>query len=198
MSKGWPAVSDRITEMSSTGKSPIANVLIADDEDNQRSGLEAMVSAWGYRAETACDGREALDKLGRFPADVLITDLMMPRMDGMALLQGMREQGMQIPAIVTTAFGNIETAVKTIHDLGAFWFLEKPIQPSVLKVLLERAAAQSNLAGERERLRRALSYPTTRPASARTGATDAPRSRPGTPDRRAGRSPHRPTRVTRH
>src|SRR5690606_36181706 len=104
------------------------------------------------------DGQDALEKLGRFPADVLITDVMMPRMDGMALLQSMQEQGIQIPAIVTTAFGNIETAVSTIHDLGAFWFLEKPIQPSVLKVLLERAAAQSNLAGERERLRRALSY----------------------------------------
>ncbi len=144
--------------MSSTAKSPLANVLIVDDEENQRIGLEAMVSAWGYRAETASDGRDALDKLGRFPADVLITDIMMPRMDGMALLGSMQEYGIRIPAIVTTAFGNIETAVSTIHDLGAFWFLEKPIQPSVLKVLLERAAAQSNLAGERERLRRALSY----------------------------------------
>ncbi|MCZ2155200.1 MAG: sigma-54 dependent transcriptional regulator [Bryobacterales bacterium] len=147
-----------LTMMSSTGKSPLANVLIVDDEENQRIGLEAMVSAWGYRAETASDGRDALEKLGRFPADVLITDIMMPRMDGMALLGSMQEHGIRIPAIVTTAFGNIETAVSTIHDLGAFWFLEKPIQPSVLKVLLERAAAQSNLAGERERLRRALSY----------------------------------------
>ena len=49
------------------------------------------------------------------------------------------------PAIVLTAFGNIETALQTIHDLGAFWFLEKPIQPAALRVLLERAASQSQL-----------------------------------------------------
>ena len=62
------------------------------------------------------------------------------------------------PAIVLTAFGNIETAIQTMHDLGAFWFLEKPIQPSALKVLLERAATQSRLAEETERLQRQLVY----------------------------------------
>jgi DNA-binding NtrC family response regulator len=62
------------------------------------------------------------------------------------------------PAIVLTAFGNIETAIQTIHDLGAFWFLEKPIQPAALRVLLERAASQSQLAVETERLHRQLSY----------------------------------------
>jgi DNA-binding NtrC family response regulator len=60
------------------------------------------------------------------------------------------------PAIVLTAFGNIETAIQTIHDLGAFWFLEKPIQPTALRVLLERAASQSQLAEETERLQRQL------------------------------------------
>ena len=62
------------------------------------------------------------------------------------------------PAIVLTAFGNIETAIATIHDLGAFWFLEKPIQPAALRILLERASAQSRLAEETERLQRELQY----------------------------------------
>ena len=57
-----------------------------------------------------------------------------------------------------TAFGNIETAIATIHDLGAFWFLEKPIQPAALRILLERAASQSRLAEETERLQRQLQY----------------------------------------
>jgi DNA-binding NtrC family response regulator len=57
-----------------------------------------------------------------------------------------------------TAFGSIETAVATIHDLGAFWFLEKPIQPQALRLLLERAASQRRLAQETERLQRQLSY----------------------------------------
>lgn len=155
---GTEAFPLELTVMNRAGNASLAHVLIADDEENQRDGLASMIAAWGYRAETACDGQDALEKLRQFPADVLITDVMMPRMDGMALLKCMQEEGRNIPVIVTTAFGNIETAVSTIHDLGAFWFLEKPIQPSVLKVLLERAAAQSNLAGERDRLRRALSY----------------------------------------
>jgi len=59
---------------------------------------------------------------------------------------------------VITAFGNIETAIATMHDLGAFWFLEKPIEPRALRVLLERAATQQRLAEEAERLKRELSY----------------------------------------
>ncbi len=60
------------------------------------------------------------------------------------------------PAIVLTAFGNIETAIETTHDLGAFWFLEKPIQPAALRFLIERAASQSQLTEETERLAAAI------------------------------------------
>ena len=133
-------------------------VLIVDDEESQRVGLASMVAAWGFTAETAADGQEALDKLSTFPAHVLVTDLMMPRMDGFELLRRLAAQGGGPPAIVVTAFGNIETAVATMHDLGAFWFLEKPIEPQALRVLLERAASQQRLAEEAERLKRELSY----------------------------------------
>ena len=88
----------------------------------------------------------------------MITDLMMPRMDGFELMKRLGADGNMPPAIVLTAFGNIETAIQTIHDLGAFWFLEKPIQPAALRVLLERAASQSPLAEETERLQRQLAY----------------------------------------
>ena len=133
-------------------------VLIVDDEVSQRTGLASMVASWGFAAQTAGDGQEALEKLATFPADVLVTDLMMPRMDGFELLRRLAAQGGGPPAIVVTAFGNIETAVATIHDLGAFWFLEKPIEPRALRVLLERAASQRRLAEEAERLQRQLSY----------------------------------------
>ncbi|MBV8867581.1 MAG: sigma-54-dependent Fis family transcriptional regulator, partial [Acidobacteriaceae bacterium] len=106
--------------------------------------------------ETASDGQEALEKLATFNANVIITDLMMPRMDGFELMKRLGTNGNMPPAIVLTAFGNIETAIQTIHDLGAFWFLEKPIQPAALRVLLERAASQSQLAEETERLQRQL------------------------------------------
>ena len=133
-------------------------VLIVDDEENQRVGLASMVASWGFAAETAGDGQEALDKLSTFPAHVMVTDLMMPRMDGFELLRRLSAQGCGPPAIVLTAFGNIETAIATMHDLGAFWFLEKPIEPRALRVLLERAASQQRLVDEAERLKRQLSY----------------------------------------
>lgn len=116
-----------------------------------------MIRSWGYAAETAADGQEALDKLLASPPAVLLTDLKMPRMDGFELLRRMGAENITTPAIVLTAFGNIETAVSTIHELGAYWFLEKPIQPAVLRVLLERAAAHARLEGETERLQRQLS-----------------------------------------
>ncbi len=132
------------------------NVLIVDDEESQRAPLAAMIAAWGFRVETASDGQEALEKLAVFNANVIVTDLMMPRMDGFELMKRLNSDGNMPPAIVLTAFGNIETSIHTIHDLGAFWFLEKPIQPAALRVLLERAASQSQLAEETERLQRQL------------------------------------------
>ena len=133
-------------------------VLIVDDEDNQRRGLASMISAWGFTTETASDGQEALEKVPEFEPHILITDLMMPRVDGFELLRRLSAQGERITTLVVTAFGNIENAIATIHDLGAFWFLEKPIKANVLRALLERAASQSHLAEERERLQRQLSY----------------------------------------
>jgi DNA-binding NtrC family response regulator len=132
------------------------NVLIVDDEESQRNPLESMISGWGFTVETAKDGVDALEKLNSFYPNVIVTDLMMPRMDGFELMKRLGTDGNMPPSIVLTAFGNIETAIQTIHELGAFWFLEKPIQPAALKVLLERAASQSRLAEETERLHRQL------------------------------------------
>ena len=144
--------------MGNVTSGPQIHVLVVDDEENQRAGLAKMIQAWGMAVETAADGQEALDKLVDWPAHVLITDLMMPRVDGFELLKRLGAQGTLPPAIVLTAFGNIETAIQTVLDLHAFWFLEKPVQPSQLKVLLERAATQSRLAEKAERLERRLAY----------------------------------------
>src|SRR5580658_5736914 len=144
--------------MGNNASTPHVRVLVADDEENQRAGLAKMIQSWGFTVETAFDGQDAFEKLAQTPTHVLVTDLMMPRMDGFELLKRLGSQNTLPPTIVLTAFGNIETAVQTMHDLGAFWFLEKPIQPSALKVLLERAATQSRLAEEAERLQRQLSY----------------------------------------
>ncbi|MBV8843086.1 MAG: sigma-54-dependent Fis family transcriptional regulator [Bryobacterales bacterium] len=136
---------------------PQTRVLVVDDEESQRSALAGMIALWGYEVETAADGLEALEKLESFGPHVLVTDLMMPRMDGSELLKRLKSQGSNVPAIVQTAFGNLETAVSTIHDLGAFWFLEKPVQSAELKLLLARAAHQGRLTEHAERLERQLS-----------------------------------------
>src|SRR5579862_9554985 len=131
-------------------------VLIVDDEPAQRSGLAAMVTAWGMTPETAADGNEALELLGRGGADVILTDLNMPGLDGFGFLEKLREMGDMPPTIVLTAFGNIETAVRTVHELGAYWFLEKPIQPKTLEVLVSRAAAHASLRADKQTLIRQL------------------------------------------
>jgi DNA-binding NtrC family response regulator len=134
-----------------------ARVLVVDDDEDQRSTLARMVVALGYNAETAADGQDALEKLESFPAHVLVTDLVMPRIDGRELLRALRQQGGP-PAIVMTAHGSLEKAVSTVKDLGAFWFLEKPIELPELSLLLERAASQSLLRQEADLLQRQLSY----------------------------------------
>src|SRR5580698_36069 len=135
----------------------VTRVLVVDDEEAQRTALASMIRLWGYWVETAADGQEALDKLATFGAHVIVTDLNMPRMTGQELLKRLKEDGDAPPVIVQTAFGNLETAVQIIHDLGAFWFLEKPVQSQALRLLLERAATHEKLAEHAERLERQLS-----------------------------------------
>src|SRR5258706_802176 len=132
-------------------------VLVVDDEESQRTALAGMIALWGYIVETAFDGQDALEKQASFCAHVIVTDIMMPRMDGNELLRRLRTQGQAPPAIVQTAFGNLETSISIIHDLGAFWFLEKPVQSQALKLLLERASNQGRLAEHAERLEGQLS-----------------------------------------
>ena len=141
-----------------TGDAAPVRVLIADDEENQRNGLRSMISGWGFATQVAADGQEALEQIPVFDPQIILTDLMMPRLDGYELLRQLQSRGAEIPAIVLTAFGNIETAMNTMLDLGAFWFLEKPIQPRVLRMLLDRAATQARLSEEAELLKRQLSY----------------------------------------
>ena len=144
--------------MADENSQPSARVLIVDDEDDQRNGLTRLVSSWGYEVQNAADGQKALEKLDEFPAHVMVTDLNMPRMDGFELLRRLSLTDRAPVSIVLTAFGSMDNAIKTVHDLGAFWFLEKPIDANGLKTLLVRAAAQGRLRDDQERLQRQLTY----------------------------------------
>jgi DNA-binding NtrC family response regulator len=112
--------------------SVLGRVLIVDDEERQRDALLAMLSGGDFDVMSAADGQEALERLATFNADVIVADLVMPRMDGFELLQRLKERGDLTPAIVLTGFGSMEKALSAVHDLKAFWFLEKPVDPRVL------------------------------------------------------------------
>jgi len=89
--------------------------------------------------QVAADGQEALERLTAVNADVIVSDLVMPRMDGFELLRQLKEHGDLTPAIVLTGFGSMEKALTAVHDLKAFWYLEKPVDRRAFKILLELA-----------------------------------------------------------
>ena len=132
--------------------------LVVDDDENQRTDLAEMIGSFGITPFTAADGQEAIEKLASCDVDVIVTDLVMPGMDGFGLLRHLAQHGNATPTIVITGFGSIDKAISVVHELKAFWFLEKPVQPGILRELLERAIAQNQLREETERLNRQLGY----------------------------------------
>jgi DNA-binding NtrC family response regulator len=144
--------------MPADAKAPASIVLVVDDDPQERSDLSEIVASLGYAVETAVDGEDALAKIDAKPVAVILTDLMMPRMDGFQLLRALMERGELTPAVVLTEFDSISHAVSIVHELQAFWFLGKPAQREVLGVLLMRAIEHGNLVKETERLQQQLSH----------------------------------------
>ena len=114
-------------------------ILIVDDDERQRAALAAILADCAYDTQAAADGQEALERLTTFNADVIVSDLVMPRMDGFELLRHLKERGDTTPAIALTGFGTMEKALSVVRELKAFWYLEKPVEPRAFKTLLERA-----------------------------------------------------------
>jgi DNA-binding NtrC family response regulator len=126
------------------------NVLIVDDESGSRRGLAELVASWGYTAETAADGAEALEKVANFRPQVVIADLVMPRMDGMELLRALSESLGYLSFVMLTAKGTIASAVEAMKQ-GAFDYLTKPVDTGQLKAVLERATGRPAVLEEVER-----------------------------------------------
>src|SRR5436305_12225595 len=107
-----------------------------------------MVRTWDMTAETTSEGNETLEKLGQFNPDVILTDINMPGLDGFGFLQKLREMGDMPPTIVLTAYGNVEAAVRTVEELGRYWYLEKPVQRHSPGVPLRHAGDHAGLRTE--------------------------------------------------
>jgi DNA-binding NtrC family response regulator len=116
-----------------------ARVLVVEDSDIQRMTLAELVRRWGYDAETASDGLEALEKMLLFRPSVVISDLQMPRMGGIELLGVLRSTVPDVDFIIVTGYGTLEKA-EAVTALGAIDYLEKPVDLEKLQADLRRLA----------------------------------------------------------
>lgn len=128
-------------------------IMIVDDEKNTREGLKWALESTGAEIFLADDGEQALIKLGSIPVDLIVSDLKMPKMDGMELLDHVRDEFQQTDFVVLTGHGTVETAVEAMKK-GAFDYLLKPVNIDELQMIVERAFEQKALRQENERLRR--------------------------------------------
>jgi DNA-binding response OmpR family regulator len=113
----------------------IKHILIVDDEPNVRLMFRTALESAGYAVEEAADGEQALECLRHAPADLVLLDLQMPRLDGMATLRRLRDEGCEVPVVIVTAHGSIPDAVAAMR-LGAIDFLSKPLTPDVLRKIV--------------------------------------------------------------
>jgi DNA-binding NtrC family response regulator len=134
-------------------------VLIVEDEPHALMGLAELISAWGYRTETARDGVEGWEKALAWNPAIVVTDLKMPRMDGIGLLTKLTEEGSGVDAnlsvVVLTAMGSVDLAVEAMK-LGAYDFLQKPVDATRLRTILNNASRQRETHIELEVARRRL------------------------------------------
>jgi len=133
-------------------------VLIVEDEPHALMGLAELISGWGYRTETARDGIEGFEKAQVWNPAIVVTDLKMPRMDGIGLLTKLAEEtgnNANTAVILLTAMGSIELAVDAMK-LGAYDFLPKPVDATRLRTILGNATRQRETQIELEIARRRL------------------------------------------
>jgi DNA-binding NtrC family response regulator len=130
-------------------------VLIVEDEENERTGLAEVVSDWGFTAETARDGVEGLEKITRWSPAIVVTDLKMPRMGGLELVERIAELSQNIAVVVVTAQKTIDSAFHA-GRLGVYDYIEKPIDTTRLRSILDNAVRLLGTRTELEVTRRAL------------------------------------------
>ena len=130
-------------------------VLIVEDEVYALTGLAELVSGWGYRTDTARDGVEALERVQAWQPGIVVTDLKMPRMDGIELLERMNELKQDQAVVVLTAQGSIELAVEAMK-MGAYDFIQKPVDATRLRTILANATRQRETERDLEVTRRKL------------------------------------------
>jgi DNA-binding NtrC family response regulator len=129
-------------------------LLIVDDEQSYRQLLTLVFEGDGHQIRTAMNGRDALEQLQEAPADVIITDVRMPDMDGIELLRAARELYQDIGVVLMTAFATVDTA-REAFKLGADDFIQKPFDVEELKIIVKKAFERQELIDENRAFKRA-------------------------------------------
>jgi len=130
-------------------------ILIVDDEKNTREGLKWALEEKNFEIGLASDGREAMDLLSAQTYDLVITDLKMPNVDGMALLDHITKNYPQSLVVILTGHATVENAVAAMKK-GVYDYIEKPVNIDELNALVDRAMEHKNLKEENEELRRTI------------------------------------------
>ena len=137
--------------MAETGE----RILVVEDDEAARLGLVELVRTWGFVAEEAVDGEDALAKVDAFRPAIVLTDLVMPNRSGLELLRALKDRLGDLTLILLTAQGSVETAVDAMRE-GAYDYLTKPVDPQRLKILLDRVLERQDQRREVQVLRRQL------------------------------------------
>jgi two-component system nitrogen regulation response regulator NtrX len=129
-----------------------ASVLIVDDEAGVRSALSGVLRDEGYSVDAVESGEACLDRVARAPYDVIVLDIWLPGLDGLATLARLRERRVDSLVVMISGHGNIESAVRAIK-LGAFDFVEKPLSLEKTVLVVGNAVRQRQLEAENRALR---------------------------------------------
>ena len=132
----------------------MSNILIVDDEQSYRQLLTLVFEAEGHTLRTAANGREAVEMLQAEPADIIISDVRMPDMDGIGLLSSVRESFPDIGVVLMTAFASVDTA-RDAFKLGADDFIQKPFDVEELKLIVRKTLEKQALVDENRAFKRA-------------------------------------------
>lgn len=131
-------------------------ILIVDDEKNYPMIIGELLQEEGYATLTASSGMEALDILSNRQVDLVLTDVKMPGMSGIQLLENIKEINPDTPVIIMTAYGSVEKAVEAMHK-GAYTFILKPFENQALIAHIAKAISVYRIVQENSRLKDAVS-----------------------------------------
>jgi len=137
-STGKPSIPSKPTPSETRVAAPKGRVLIVDDEPVQVRSIGRALRARGYEVNSAANGREASGLLAQDVFDVVLSDIAMPGMDGIALLQFVRERNLDVPVVLVTGEPTVSTAVKAL-EYGAFHYLTKPLEVPDLEEVIDKA-----------------------------------------------------------